>query len=280
MPATIIPDGGVCCDETGLSPSVPVRDRVCAMTHERTKQAARNNAVWCDTVCRARGKPGEFLEGIWINRRETPRFYPNAVTLSEAVGTAAQLERVRELVDTGVSGDWGIKDSFSALDLAPLGFEVLFEATWIYRSASLPRPGGDITEARWARVGGASELARWEAAWRGAPAGEGATKQAPIFLPSMLMDSNVVVLAAYRKHRIVAGVIANRTGDVVGLSNVFVPERHPGPFRAGCVAAVIEAFPGLPIVGYERGRELAASQALGFELLGPVRIWARASGPV
>jgi hypothetical protein len=275
MPATIIPDGDVCCDETELSPSVRVRDRVCVMRHERTKQAAWNNALWCDTVCRTHGKPGEFLEGIWINRRETPRFYPNAVTLSEAVGTAAQLERVRELVDTRVPGDWGVKDSFSALDLAPLGFEVLFEATWIYRPASLPRPGDDITEVRWARVGGASELARWEAAWRGAPANEGATKQAPIFLPSLLMDSSSVVLAACRKHRIVAGAIANRTGDVVGLSNLFVPERHPEPFRAGCVAAVIDAFPGLPIVGYERGRELAAALSLGFELLGPLRIWVR-----
>jgi hypothetical protein len=250
------------------------------MSRERTEQAARNNAVWCDTVCRTHGKPGDFLEGIWINRRETPRFYPNAVTLSEAVGTAVQLERIRDLVDVGIPGTWGIKDSFSALDLAPLGVEVLFEATWIYRPASLPRPGDDITQVRWASVGGASELARWEAAWRGAPANEGTTKQAPIFLPSLLMDSNVVVLAAYRKHRIVAGAIANRTGDVAGLSNLFVPQRHPEPFRAGCVAAVIDAFPGLPIVGYDRGRELAAAQALGFELLGPVRIWARVSGPV
>lgn len=250
------------------------------MTHERIEQAARNNAVWCDTVCRTHGKPGEFLEGIWINRRETPRFYPNAVTLSEAEGTAAQLERVRELVDTGVPGDWGVKDSFSALDLAPLGFEVLFDATWIYRSASLPRPGDDITEVRWARVSGTSELAGWELAWRGAPADDGDTSQRPIFLPSLLMDSNVVVIAAYRNQRIVAGAIANRTGDVVGLSNLFVPERHPEPFRAGCVAAVIDAFPCLPIVGYETGQELDASRALGFEILGPLRVWVRTIGPV
>jgi hypothetical protein len=166
------------------------------MTHERAKQAAWNNAMWCDAICRSHGKPGEFLEGIWINRRETPRFYPNVVTLSDVEGTAAQLERIRDLVDTGLPRKWGGKDSFSALDLVPLGFEVLFEATWMFRPASLPRPGDDLTEARWARVGGASELARWEAAWQGASANERATKQAPIFLPSLLMDSNVVVLAA------------------------------------------------------------------------------------
>jgi hypothetical protein len=93
------------------------------------------------------------------------------------------------------------------------------------------------------------------------------------------MDSTVVIIAAYKKQRIVAGVIAHRAGEVVGLSNLFVPERDPEPLRAGCVAAVIEAFPGLPIVGYETGQELAAARTLGFELLGPLRVWLKVSGP-
>jgi hypothetical protein len=250
------------------------------MTGERAEQAARNNAGWCDTVCRAHGKPGEFLDGIWINRRETPPFYPNAVTLSAARGSAAQLERIRDLVQMGLPGHWAVKDSFSALDLGPLGFETLFEAAWLYRSASLPRPeGGDIAEVHWARVSRASELAQWETAWRGAPVTEGHTEQASVFLPSLLTDRSVVLIAAYKDQRIVAGAIANRTGDVIGLSNLFVPERDPEPFRAGCVAAVIEAFPALPIVGYETGQELAAARTLGFEELGPLRVWLKMSGP-
>jgi len=32
-------------------------------------------------------------------------------------------------------------------------------------------------------------------------------------------------------------------------------------------------FPGLPLVGYERGSELDAMVALGFERLGPLRVW-------
>ena len=40
-------------------------------------------------------------------------------------------------------------------------------------------------------------------------------------------------------------------------------------------AAVIR--PGLPIVGYERGEDLAAARQAGFTVLGPLRIWARGS---
>ena len=40
-------------------------------------------------------------------------------------------------------------------------------------------------------------------------------------------------------------------------------------------AAVIR--PGLPIVGYERGEDLAAAQQAGFTVLGSLRIWARGS---
>jgi hypothetical protein len=61
----------------------------------------------------------------------------------------------------------------------------------------------------------------------------------------------------------------------VGLSNIFGPAEGAAQVWAGCVAAASDAFPGLPLVGYEHGRELAVAQALGFEILGPLRIWFR-----
>src|SRR5262245_12577905 len=73
----------------------------------------------------------------------------------------------------------------------------------------------------------------------------------------------------------VAGAIANRTGDVVGLSNMFVPACDEEFFRAACVARVIDAFPGLPIVAYEPRRQLAQGPTLNFDALGPLRVWVR-----
>jgi hypothetical protein len=224
-----------------------------------------------DAVCRAHGKPGEFQDGLWIHRHSTPRFYPNAVTLS-AAGSKLQLESIRELVATIGTADCGVKDSFCTLDLEPAGFQILFEAEWIHRPAAVARPDFATAAVGWTRISSASELAAWEAAWAGEQVGE---RPERIFRPSLLMDANVAFFAADRDGRIVAGAIANRTGNVVGLSNLFVPPRDADALRAGCVAAVVDTFPGLPIVGYESGSDLAGARALGFESLGPLRVWVR-----
>lgn len=60
-----------------------------------------------------------------------------------------------------------------------------------------------------------------------------------------------------------------------GISNIFVPPGDGERLRAGCVAAAQDAFPGLPLVGYESGQDLAAMRALGFEATGPLRVWLR-----
>ena len=108
-----------------------------SMTDEAIERAALNNARWCDAVCAAHGHPGQFETGLWRNRHAAPRFYPNAVTLSRG-DTASQQQRVAELVDAGLAGGWGVKDSFCTLDLGSLGFHVLFEARWISRKPAAP----------------------------------------------------------------------------------------------------------------------------------------------
>lgn len=239
--------------------------------HDRVGLAVHNNAVWCDTICRAHGHAGEFLLGIWINRHAAPQFYPNAVTLA-ADPIDEQLAAIRSLMAADIPGAWAVKDSFAALDLAPLGFRGLFEATWLWRSGEPLQIEAEPSDLRWSQIDSATELAAWETAWRGEPSDD---PYARIFLPALLEDESIVILAAYGDERIIAGAIANRTGQVVGLSNVFVSAQDAQRLRAGCVAAVQRHFPGLPLVGYESGDELAAFRALGFEELGPLRIWAR-----
>ena len=239
------------------------------MTDELVQRSVRNNAAWCDTVCRTHGRPGEFFDQIWISRLATPRFYPNAVTLTDA-GAAEQLRHIRELAAAQIPGEWGVKDSFCALDLAPMGFHVLFDAHWFGGSPALPRAGDRIPDTRWARIESASALADWESAW----GGDASAQPAHVFLPALLAEPDVAVIAGYQGQRIVAGAIGNRAADVVGLSNLFVPANDPGRFGAGCASAMIAAFPGLPVVGYASGPELAAAIALGFQRLGPLRIWA------
>src|SRR3546814_7098786 len=71
------------------------------------------------------------------------------------------------------------------------------------------------------------------------------------------------LVAGFHGGRIVAGAVANRTDDVVGLSNVFTPAEGAVQYWAGCVAGAIAAFPGLPLVDYERGPDLELARETG-----------------
>ena len=236
-------------------------------------KAIINNAFWCDTVCRAHGIPGEFHKQLWLNRHQVPPFYPNVVTLSGMQARVEQLALIQELAAQKVPGGLGVKDSFCTLDLAPLGFRLLFDAAWLWRPPSQPDPDGAILGIQWAVVSDQAELARWELAWSDLTAGGPSTPPARIFLPSLLADKDVAFIAAYQEKEIVAGAIANHTPGAAGLSNVFVRYGDPARFWAGCLAAVMQRFPGLPVVDYESGSDLLIARSLGFEELGPLRVW-------
>jgi hypothetical protein len=64
---------------------------------------------------------------------------------------------------------------------------------------------------------------------------------------------------------------------VTGISNVFKSGIADESLWATAVRTVAAPRPGLPIVGYEHGKDLAAAQQAGFRALGPLQIWARGS---
>ena len=234
--------------------------------------AARNNAEWCDIVCRCHGKPGKFLPDIWINEDVTPPFYPNAVTLNSGSSAASdQYRAIEHLTGKHIADDWAVKDSFSSLDLSDRGFRELLTAEWIYAPASLRVPETDCDGARWATIADSSRLFAWEIAW----GGSGKLQECSLFLPSLLENDAQVIIGAFQKEKIVAGCIANRSQNVVGISNIFLPDEGAERYRAGCVAAAIQWSNGLDLVGYESGGDLVAMQALGFEPIGGLTIWVR-----
>ncbi|MEY2398900.1 MAG: double-stranded uracil-DNA glycosylase [Actinomycetota bacterium] len=97
-----------------------------AATLADTADAARANARWCASHG---GIRGGWTDTYWYAPRRTAEFYPDAVTLHPAVDADEMLARVD--LSTGAS----VKDSFGALDLAPHGFDVLFDAVWVRTAA-------------------------------------------------------------------------------------------------------------------------------------------------
>lgn len=243
-------------------------DQLVIIASEWAGAAARNNAEWCDAVCRAHGLPGEFGAGAWSSARRTPPLYPDAVTLT----ADAEARDVVFRIDVATPG-CSVKDSFALLDLEPWGFEVLFEAQWIHRPAG-GAPEGGSTAVRWEPLGGAASLPAWETAWSGGDEPTG------LFRPELLADGeDTTFLAGYSSAgRIVAGAIASRSDAVLGISNLFATDDAPGGEEAawaGCLTEAARLWPGLPVVGYESGESLEAAVRQGFAPAGPLRVWLR-----
>jgi hypothetical protein len=239
--------------------------------------AAANNAAWCDAVCRSHGAPGTFRSGLWLNLCRVPPLYPNAVTLAGPERSGDQLRGIAELLAAGIAGGYAVKDSFGALDLTSIGFEVLFEATWIFRPETSSGIDALPAAEHWRRVAQPAELAAWEKAWRAASGnGEGSFSPS-LFRPALLVDPDLAILALFRDDAIFGGAIANRAAGAIGLSNVFAVESDLEVVWAMAVCHAGAAFPGLPIVGYEAADALACPRKLGFEPLTPLKVWIGAS---
>ena len=227
---------------------------------------ASNNVDWYEAIFRSHGLTWTITDGTWISLDSAPPYYSNAVTLTPS-GQAGQVARLRDL-EGALRGRWSVKDSFAALDLAPLDFEPLFDANWIWcdpSDAPAPDPGG----IAWRPVTTTDQLERWEAAWRK----NGSPTQTPVFVPNLLADPTITLFGGYRDDIVVAGCAGNRSAEAVGFSNFFVGESEEPLVVAEAIAEVARFGAGLPIVGYLAGEALAQVTGLGFRAVGPLRIW-------
>jgi hypothetical protein len=153
------------------------------------------------------------------------------------------------------------------LDLAPAGFRLLAQASWIGRDGGPDEPPDDGLS--WERVATAGELSDWETAWADG------TGPGPVFPPGLLSDPRCTVLACRREVTIIAGVIIYAAGGAAGISNVFSTVLPVDRLWASICSAAARLQPRLPVVGYEQDASLEAARRVGFHDLGPLRIWAR-----
>jgi hypothetical protein len=135
--------------------------------------------------------------------------------------------------------------------------------------ATMPKEERQGTaDLQWKQITSERELLRWEEAWS-----QTASSLGRLFLPALLHDADICIIAAYKENQIVAGAIANRTTEVVGLSNVFAPRQETERYWEGLLSLIATHYPSLPIVGYEQDESLTTALHVGFTALGPLRVW-------
>jgi hypothetical protein len=216
-------------------------------------EAAACNASWCDSVCRTRSLPTQWSDDAWTVAQRSPDGYPDAVTLSPTAEAHAVLGRVE-----GGAG-CSVKDSFAVLDLEPWGFRVLFEATWIRRSAA-EAVGPATLDWREART--PAELEEWSYG-----------HDLNVFGPQLLDVDDLRFF--YTGPGTDAGFALNRAGGVVGVSNIVAGRVDPVVVWSDLLAVAVESYPGLDLAGYELGEDLETAVAVGFVEAGSLRVWIR-----
>ncbi len=227
------------------------------MAPDPLELAVRENATWCDLVCRSQRLRPDADARMWWSDRRTPSLYPDAVTLDPTVNEFDVLGRIHDA--SGAS----VKDSFAALDLAPDGYRVLFDATWFARPPG-PAPAG--ADDAFERIGDKFTFGAWRHAWGGPD---------DVLLPGLLRTSTVTIL-----------------GDA-HTGRALRPRRHPPSHehrrhagrrtlehlrrrcrRRTALAAVRE--PDAWIVGYDDAGVVETLERDGFAPYGPLRVWTRA----
>lgn len=221
-------------------------------------EAVSNNAVWCDAIAASHRISANWNDSVWFTEHPMPPLYPNIITLR----SGDLIDECIDTIDTRLSLKWGVKDSFSELELDGKGFTLAFEAHWFCRI-----PEQNVTETysdgfHLKTVKTQSDLDRWIAAW-----GEGDR----IFNLSLLKNTDIELIYLERDGNVVSGLVTNHSGDSIGISNMFGESND----ILGCVSLVAETHSSKGIVGYDGKAEVVALSNVGFQEIGNLRVWLR-----
>lgn len=222
----------------------------------RLRCAVDANVGWCEDVCTVHGVDSMLDDGLWSTRTAPPPLHPDAESVEPSVSAGQVIRRLAGRAHAG------FKDSFAVLDLDGEGMGLAFEATWIYRAPGGDRPG--MGPPGWTVVRTPERLASWT---RGDDTSD-------VLLPGLLARGHLDVLVEEVGERVVAGAVARLAGGVVDVSNVRADPGYDVDWDR-LAGAVWARFPGRPLVGYERGDDLAAARASGFVPVGDLRLWLR-----
>jgi hypothetical protein len=225
--------------------------------------AARNNAEWCDALCRTHGIAGRFDAGCWTSPRRTPPLYPDAVTLAAGVAAAELLSQI------DITDGCSVKDSFADLDLAADGFRVLFQGEWLLREpedTAAPTSGWVVIETR-------DRLGEWESAWGASPSA------LRLFRSALLANPAIAVLARDDGDGIIAGAVASRSATVIGLSNAFDAQGDLASAWRDAARAAQACWGSMPVVSYDSAAALEAARKAGFGSIGELAVWVKRASP-
>ncbi|MDP5277187.1 hypothetical protein [Chengkuizengella axinellae] len=220
-------------------------------------QAVKNNIAWCEIVCDSHGVAHTSKEHLWGVFSKAPKYYPELITKSKY----SSVEDINNYINKVTVSS--IKDSFANLNLSPLGFEILFNAKWIFHEGV---HDSRSLHDKWRVINTEKDLKKWTIS----------SGLVDIIKPDILNENSVKIFM-YEQNNAVCGFIANLSANVVGVSNVFTTDHANEELWLDIPDIISTEFPGFPIVGYEHNENLIAANSAGWRSIGSLRVWIRSN---
>jgi hypothetical protein len=243
----------------------PAAEKHCNMNHKLEKAINNNHSLY-QAIFSHYHIELRIKDNVAYTENQVPPLYSNIVTRSEEWRPDDHFRKIERNYEDEKWSEWSIKDSFRVLDLSKDGFGKLFDAQWIYLERNNFNPIKP-NHFQYQTIQSEEGLLSWRLAWnRDAALGQ------KIFNAKLLNDSNIYFLAGYDRGKLVSGCLVNETDDVLGISNVFAPDRGIVHW-SGIVSFLLTLFTDKDIVGYELEKLVAELAPLGIEAIGNLSIW-------
>ena len=213
---------------------------------QRLETCVGASLAWYADVFTLHAIPTVTEQGLWRALSAPPPLHSAAKTLARGVHEADVLAAVAPYDECSVA------DSYGDLDLAPAGFAVLIDASWLWHAPLDPAPMPD----GWERVADETALESW-VEQHGTPG---------VFPPAVLAHPAFTVLAQGDG----GGAVVHAGETAVTVAHVFGDV--PVPEWLGLAAAL---HPGRPVADYATGTALEEALDAGFAAVGPQLVWAR-----
>jgi len=241
------------------------------LTISQLEIAIENLTDHCEAVLKSHGHLTSRSEVLSTVQHELDIPYGHGVTLGGEGRSDDQLSEVQGFLSNRPKGSrTGVNDSYSSLDLGPLGFETLFSDPFMFRDPgstdTVSIDGFSVVEASTP-----DERQEFEAA---AAIGFGSPSTTQAYVDTLLGHPGYHFYLGRSGGETVSGVSSFNNGTSLGIYSLFTfPEARNRGYGEAVARAAMSGVTDIPVVSSASDMSFNLFGRLGLQIVGKRTIW-------